>query len=418
MTDGTRSNSGSDLRILVVGAGIAGLGAARALRQRGFAPDVVERESAWAPTGAGIYLPGNTARALRALGLESAVIERAAPIPDQRICDHRGNLLASIDVATMWRDVGPCLALHRADLHEVLAFHGDPVPVRFGVSPRTFRQHDGTVTVEFDDGSTSHYDLVVGADGIHSQVRQLVVGAGVVRPVGQLAWRFVTECPPAVTTWTVLFGRRVSFLAVPIGQGKVYCYCDAIPNSAPRQEGDDVSRQLARLLAGFAGPVPVILDMLRPNDAVYVAPIEEVILDEWARGSVLLIGDAAHAISPNMAQGAAMALEDGLVLAEYLACRAWNHGDDWRDSRLAAALVRNGSSLRRTAGIAPATCHQPSGTWCCADGGETSSRPTTARFSTSPDGAETIEHLDSVPPGARHYCRPRPQGCSRLSHPL
>jgi 2-polyprenyl-6-methoxyphenol hydroxylase-like FAD-dependent oxidoreductase len=80
-----------------------------------------------------------------------------------------------------------------------------------------------------------------------------------------------------------------------------------------------VSRQLALLLAGFAGPVPVILDMLRPNDAVYVAPIEEMILDEWSRGSVLLIGDAAHATSPNMAQGAAMALEDGLVLAETLA---------------------------------------------------------------------------------------------------
>jgi 2-polyprenyl-6-methoxyphenol hydroxylase-like FAD-dependent oxidoreductase len=173
--------------------------------------------------------------------------------------------------------------------------------------------------VEFDDGSTSDYDLVVGADGIHSQVRQLIVGAGVVRPVGQLAWRFVTECPPAVTTWTVLFGRRVSFLAVPIGQGKVYCYCDALPTSAPRQEGDDVTGQLARLLAELAGPVPVILDMLRRNDAVYVAPIEEVILDDWSRGSVLLIGDAAHATSPNMAQGAAMALEDALVLAECLA---------------------------------------------------------------------------------------------------
>jgi 2-polyprenyl-6-methoxyphenol hydroxylase-like FAD-dependent oxidoreductase len=204
-------------------------------------------------------------------------------------------------------------------LHEVLAFQGDPVPVRFGVSPRTFRQEDGTVTVEFDDGSTSHYDLVVGADGIHSQVRQLVVGAGVVRPVGQLAWRFVTECPPAVTTWTVLFGRRVSFLAVPIGGGKVYCYCDALTNRTPGQEADDVTGQLTRLLAAFTDPVPVILDTLRSNDAVYVAPIEEVILDEWSRGSVLLIGDAAHATSPNMAQGAAMALEDGLVLADCLA---------------------------------------------------------------------------------------------------
>jgi FAD-dependent urate hydroxylase len=322
VTDSAKSNNGSGLRILVVGAGIAGLGAARALRQRGFAPDVVERESAWAPTGAGIYLPGNTARALRALDLESAVIERAALIPHQRMCDHRGNLLTDIDVATMWRDVGPCLAVHRADLHEVLAFHGDPVAVRLGVSPQTFTQQNGFVTVEFNDGNTSHYDLVLGADGIHSQVRQLVVGAGVVRPVGQLAWRFITECPPAVTTWTVLFGRRVSFLAVPIGGGKVYCYCDAFTNSAPGQEADDVTGHLARLLAGFAGPVPVILDMLRPNDAVYVAPIEEVILDEWARGSVLLIGDAAHATSPNMAQGAAMALEDGLVLAECLASAA------------------------------------------------------------------------------------------------
>jgi FAD-dependent urate hydroxylase len=319
VTNGTRSNNGSGLRILVVGAGIAGLGAARALRQRGFTPDVVKRESAWSQSGTGIYLPGNTAWALRALGLESAVTERAALIPHQQICDQRGNLLTDIDVAAMWRDIGPCLALHRADLHDVLAFHGDPVPVRLGVSPRTFRQQRGPVTVEFDDGSTSHYDLVVGADGIHSQARQLVIGAGVVRPVGQLAWRFVTECPPEVTTWTVLFGRRVSFLAVPIGGGKVYCYCDALTDSTPGQEADDVTGQLARLLAGFTGPVPVILDALGPNSAVYVAPIEEVILDEWARGSVLLIGDAAHATSPNMAQGAAMALEDGLVLSECLA---------------------------------------------------------------------------------------------------
>ena len=318
MTHTTRSNDGPGLRILIVGAGIAGLGAARALRQHGFAPDVVERESAWAHTGAGIYLPGNTARALRALGLESAVIERASPIPRQRLCDNHGNLLADIDVATLWRDVGPCLALHHPDLREVLAFHGDPVPVRMGVSPRSFSQQNGTVTVEFDDGSSGRYDLVLGADGVHSQVRQRVIGADVVRPVGQLAWRFITECPSEVTTWTVLLGRHVSFLAVPIGQGKVYCYCDASAKSTPRQEGD-VTEQLGRVLAEFTRPVPVILDMLGPNDAVYVAPIEEVSLGAWSRGSVLLIGDAAHATSPNMAQGAAMALEDGLVLAECLA---------------------------------------------------------------------------------------------------
>jgi FAD-dependent urate hydroxylase len=190
---------GADLRILVVGAGIGGLGAARALRQRGFAADVVERDPAWAHTGAGIYLPGNA-----------------------------------------------------------------------------------------------------------------------VRPVGQVAWRFVTECPPEVTTWTVLLGHDVTFLAVPIGRGRVYCYCEAPASSTPRPEGD-VTGRLAELLTGFAAPVPAILDTLGHAGAVHVSPIEEVTLDRWSRGPVLLIGDAAHATSPNMAEGAAMALEDGLILAECLA---------------------------------------------------------------------------------------------------
>jgi 2-polyprenyl-6-methoxyphenol hydroxylase-like FAD-dependent oxidoreductase len=305
-------------RILVVGAGIAGVGAARALRQRGFATDVIERETAWVHTG--IYLPGNSARALRALGLESAVAERAALIPRQRFCDHRGNVLAEVDLDTLWDGVGPCLALHRADLHEVLANHGEPVPIRMGASLHRLSQEDGAVTVEFDDVSIGHYDLVIGADGIHSQIRRrLFLGADAARPVGQVAWRFLTSCPPEVTTWTVLLGSGVAFLAVPIGHGRVYCYCDAPADGIPGTSGHDAVAQLADILRGFSHPVPAILESLGPDHAVHVAPIEEVMLEHWSRGSVLLIGDAAHATSPNMAEGAAMALEDSLVLAECLA---------------------------------------------------------------------------------------------------
>jgi FAD-dependent urate hydroxylase len=304
------------LRTLVVGAGIAGLGAARALRQRGLAADVVERERVWTHTGAGIYLPGNAMRVLRALGLDSVVAERGSLITHQRLCDHRGRLLADIDVAALWGNVGPCLALHRADLHEVLASHGEPVFARMGVSVQRLSQHDDTVTVEFGDATVDSYDLVIGADGIHSTVRDLAFGVGAVRPVGQLAWRFVTKCPPEVTTWTVLLGRNVTFLAVPIGRDRVYCYCDTPTDPTNGLHGDDVTGRLAELLTGFAAPVPAILDTLGPHSAVHVAAIEEVTLDGWSRGSVLLIGDAAHATLPNMAEGAAMALEDGLVLAE------------------------------------------------------------------------------------------------------
>ena len=121
-------------RILVVGAGIAGLAMARSLRGHGFALDVVERQPTWSPAGAGIYLPGNAARALRSLGLADAVAERAARISHQRFGDHRGRALFEVDVAEMWRGVGPCLALHRADLHTVLASHDDPVEVSMGTA--------------------------------------------------------------------------------------------------------------------------------------------------------------------------------------------------------------------------------------------------------------------------------------------
>jgi FAD-dependent urate hydroxylase len=318
----TRPNAG--LRILVVGAGIAGLGVARALRLQGFTTEIVEREPVWARAGTGIYLPGNTARALRRLGLEAAVVERAARIPHQRLCDSRGRLLADIDLDALWAGVGSCLALHHADLHEVLIGDGDEMPIRMGTSVRGLEQRDdGTVTVNFADGSADRYHLVIGADGIHSTVRSLVFGDGAVRPVGQLAWRFVTACPPEITTWTVFLGRGIAFLAVPIGAGQVYCYCDSTLDRTVPAGGYDAIGQLTQLLTEFAAPVPAILDGIGTETAVHVAPIEEVTLDHWVRGCVLLVGDAAHATSPNMAEGAAMALEDALILAE---CLTAEHG--------------------------------------------------------------------------------------------
>jgi FAD-dependent urate hydroxylase len=133
------------------------------------------------------------------------------------------------------------------------------------------------------------------------------------RRVGQVGWRFVTSCPSTITDWSVMLGDKTSFLAVPIGNGRVYCYCDVVSSVDEHQIGD-----LDRLFSGFAEPVPQLLAAAGDRQNVHFAPIREVTLRRWARGRVLLIGDAAHATSPNMAQGAAMALEDALVLAECL----------------------------------------------------------------------------------------------------
>jgi FAD-dependent urate hydroxylase len=295
-------------RILVVGAGLAGLAVARALRQAGFAPEVIERAERWDGGGTGMYLPANGVRALRALGLEAAVAGRAAPIRSQRLLDHRGRLLADIDLRELWGDVGPCLALPRVDLHRLLR---EGVPVRLGRTVGSLERVDGPVGVTFDDGGAGEFDLVVGADGLHSSIRRLAGDPRRPVAVGQRSWRFLATCPPEVTTWTVLLGRGASFLVIPVGGEAVYCYADTTDGDG---DGDPV-RRLRERFAGFAGPVPGLLEQLDDPAKVHVAPIQQVAAEQWGRGAVVLVGDAAHGMSPNMAEGASLAFEDALVLA-------------------------------------------------------------------------------------------------------
>jgi 2-polyprenyl-6-methoxyphenol hydroxylase-like FAD-dependent oxidoreductase len=309
----------NERRVLIVGGGIAGLALAPVLARSGVAVEVVEREPAWRSAGTGIYLPGNAARALRVLGLEANVASRAVEIARQRFYDHRGRLLCEVDVAKLWAAVGPCLALSRAELHGLLREAAGEVPIRMGRAVEGLAQRDGVVSVEFSDGTSGDYDLVVGADGIDSAVRRLTFEpTAVPRPVGQTGWRFLAPRPPEVTAWSVMLGRGVAFLMLPLTGDRVYCYCDVVsprdhdtPKRAPAE-------QLHELFAEFADPAATLLEALDGAADIHVSTIEEVALDRWAHECVVLIGDAAHATSPNMAQGAAMALEDALVLTNCL----------------------------------------------------------------------------------------------------
>ena len=305
-------------RILIVGGGIAGLCLATALHRQGYAPQLVERSITWPAVGAGINLPANGVRVLRTLGMGEAIDRTATVLRWWGFYDQKGDLLCETDLGELWRDVGPCLGITRVKLQEALLTGALALPCRLGVSLRGLIQNDNSVRVSLSDGTSVDYDLVVGADGINSTVRKLAVSSSSPKYAGQMVWRCIIPArPEGVVNMMVLMGDGQVFGLVPMGEGYTYGFGTA---DEARFE-DPLEGRLERFrlrFNGFGGPVPAYLAALQRDEQLHIGPIEWVELDEWYRGRVVLIGDAAHAGPPHMGEGGCMAMEDALVLAEVL----------------------------------------------------------------------------------------------------
>jgi 2-polyprenyl-6-methoxyphenol hydroxylase-like FAD-dependent oxidoreductase len=305
------------MRILIVGAGIGGLAVARATRQHGLECEIVERGSAQPGPAAGIYLPGNGMAALRRLGLAEEVAAHGAVVGRRRLFDDKGRRLIDFDEAGLWRGVAEPVALHRTDLHRILADGAGDVPIRYGVTVQSVRDGSDAVRVAFDDGNSGAYDLVIGADGIHSSIRTSVFGGPPARLAGQVGWRFVIDDHPGIDGWNAWLGRDRGFLALGIGGDRVYGVGDMRSTDGADPTGGDLEAFRA-MFEGYPEPVPSLLSRLRSADELWFSPFEEVAPPAWMRGRVVLLGDAAHATAPNMAEGASLAMEDALVLTEAL----------------------------------------------------------------------------------------------------
>jgi 2-polyprenyl-6-methoxyphenol hydroxylase-like FAD-dependent oxidoreductase len=305
------------MRTLIVGAGIAGLSLARALERSGMEATLVERQPELLTTGAGLFLPGNAVRAIDQLGLLEEVTERAVPIRRQLILDASGKVLNAIETEHFWRGCGPCLSLQHKDFHGILKASLRRSTIAFGRSITSQSQDSAGCLVTFDDGSTAKYDLVVGADGVHSKLRSTALSGGPARYVGNVCWRFITKNIADIGCWTAMLGRDRTLLAIPVSESDVYVYADmAVPSEGILALSR--SSPLRSLFKGFAGPVFPLIDRLPSDTQVHYGPIEEVRLKDWVKDRIVLLGDAAHGCSPSMAEGAGMAMEDALVLVEEL----------------------------------------------------------------------------------------------------
>jgi 2-polyprenyl-6-methoxyphenol hydroxylase-like FAD-dependent oxidoreductase len=308
--------------ILVVGGGVAGLTTATALHRHGFTAELVERQQTWYALGAGFLVQGNGMRMLLSLGLAAGVEKAGAIVRRWHFCDQQGNVLSETDLEALWGDAGPCVGIERDKLQRALLPGVANVRCRLGTSVTLLAQDDRRVSVGFSDGSTSDYDLVVGADGIRSTVRALTLTTASPSYLGAMNWRSIAPIRPGgVTALQMHVGDGCMFGLAPGGGERTYGFGYVIQ---PRLH-DPLKGRLERLrnrFATFGSRVQEYLASLERDDQVICSAMEWMELEKWHTGRVVLVGDAAHASSPLMGQGGCMAMEDACVLAEELRAAA------------------------------------------------------------------------------------------------
>jgi 2-polyprenyl-6-methoxyphenol hydroxylase-like FAD-dependent oxidoreductase len=312
----------SSRRLLIVGGGIAGFAMLRACTRRGLRAQLVEAASGPPEVGLGLNLPGNAVRAFGALGIADGLRQRAATVRRREYRNAADRLLFSVDEAAYWGEPDTPVCARRGDVLDLLRTGADPGQLRFGTTVTGLAETEAGVEVSFADSTSERYDLVVGADGVHSRVRTSLLGAVATREslLSSASWRFVTS-DPGVRCWSVWSGAAGTLLLIPLVAGQVYGYASATAGGPVAAD----PQWLRSTFAGYPGPVrQAITSALAEPSSLYHSPVQEVRLESWPQGRVVLIGDAGHATAPVWAQGAAMAAEDALVLAELLA-----PGQDW-----------------------------------------------------------------------------------------
>ena len=299
--------------VMVVGGGIAGLALVRALGLHGVPCDLVERAPAPPTPGLGLNLPGNALRALGLLGLADAVLSRGRRIVRREYRTRTGRLLFAVDEAGFWGPDAPSVCIRRGDLIKILGSDGVAARTRWGTTVLGVAPLEGRVRVDLRRALSEVHDLVVGADGVHSVVRPVVTGAES-RPSVMTAasWRFMIN-NPGVDCWTAWSGPLGTLLLIPVDDTYAYGYASATRGSSVPND----PAWLASTFADFATPVPAAVAAALEHPAeLHYSPVAEVRCERWALGRLILIGDAAHAMGPVWAQGAALALEDAVVLAD------------------------------------------------------------------------------------------------------
>ncbi|MET9848393.1 FAD-dependent oxidoreductase [Streptomyces ossamyceticus] len=320
--------AGGTRTVLVVGGGASGSAVTILLRRAGIAVDLIEAKPDWnATTGSGITLQGNALRVLRELGVWDQVNASGFAFGSLGVTTADGTVLfVAEDIQTGGPDLPATLGMPRPRLQQILidAVRASGATVRLGTTAETLKQDPDGVSVRLSDGTEHRYDLVIAADGLNSATRAAIGIADQPEPTGMAIWRIAAPRPEGVTRTDLAYGGPAYIAGYcPTSEDTIYAYvveANRDRASIPPEAYADEMRALAQ---HYGGVWPEIVKHIEdPAEVNYTWFHRLLVEGPWHRGRVVLVGDAAHCCPPTFAQGAAMSLEDALVLAELLTTRA------------------------------------------------------------------------------------------------
>jgi 2-polyprenyl-6-methoxyphenol hydroxylase-like FAD-dependent oxidoreductase len=312
-------------KVLIVGGGIAGMASAIRFGEAGVAVDLIDIDPEWRVYGAGITITGPTLRAYKRLGLLEAIKAEGAITNGSRIFRFDGVHLQDFDEPALEEGLPATGGIMRPILHRIMQARvkelGTSVRLGLTVSALENENENDDVNVTFSDGSTGRYDLVVGADSINSQVRQLAFPhMREAEHTGQGCWRISIAKPPGLDRGEFYFGHQFPAGITPCGVNKVYMWM-LTPHVRREKHFDDVELydNLKANLAPFGGSAGWIRDNMSRDDWVNYRPLVAALQPgSWFAGRIVLVGDSVHATTPHLASGAGIAVESAIVLVDEL----------------------------------------------------------------------------------------------------
>ncbi|MBV8255881.1 MAG: FAD-dependent monooxygenase [Chitinophaga sp.] len=312
------------MKAIIIGAGIGGLTTAIALQQQGIDYEIFDAAPACKAVGAGIMLGGNAMTVYERLGVGKAIRELAVFPENIFVRNYKGKVLQHISNAYIRDHYGQgAQLLHRATLQQLLV---DEVAkeIQWGKKFTTLQQHANGVTAYFEDGSSASGDFLIGADGIRSVVRETYITPAQYRYSGQTCWRAIIpmtlskeERENAVEVWGNGNGLRASY--AQIDGGRVYFWFTSKMPAGKAFTDEEAIAFMQKQLAPFYGNMPKVAAALRPEMLIRADLYDIKPINTWYKDKVVLLGDAAHATTPNLGQGASQAIEDALMLSNCLA---------------------------------------------------------------------------------------------------